>query len=134
MTLAHFDREAFQRRAGADDALTHHMIELFLDVQPQRMNDLAQAVARDDLAAVRALAHKLRGAFGTMAMDALGATSKRLESAAASADLDACRTLFLELDEQFAAIVADLDGRAAGGDEAGTIGVLILPAADTSSA
>lgn len=108
--MAHslFDRNALAERMGNDPATQREIIELFLDIQPQKVNELAQAVARDDALHARAIAHSLAGAFRSMAMPKLGDTAKALERAAAGADLDECRTLFLELDELFARVCAEV--------------------------
>jgi HPt (histidine-containing phosphotransfer) domain-containing protein len=97
-----FDSAALAERLGPDGNVQREIIDLFLDVQPQKMNELAQAVARDDSHSARGIAHSLVGAFRSMSMPRLGDTAKMLERAATVHDLDLCRTLFLELDELFA--------------------------------
>ena len=123
-----FDRQAFVERIGTDPAVQREIIGLFLDLQPHRMDELAQSVARDDSRSVRILAHSLAGAFRTIAMPLLGDIAKHLETAAARGDLDLCRTLFLELDELFARVMAELSDDPAQREPCG-IRVEILPLA-----
>jgi HPt (histidine-containing phosphotransfer) domain-containing protein len=103
------DRESFCERIGDDEETFHELVDLFLDVQPAKMDLLAQAIASDDYAQTRIQAHALAGTFRNMSLDALGDCAKRLEHAAAGMDVDIARGAFLELDELFARALSEME-------------------------
>jgi len=104
-----FDQASLMERIGHDEHVLRELVEMFLDLQPQRMNELALAVASDDLAAARSRAHTLAGAFRSVSMASLGDLAKALENAASAEDLGECRNVFLELDEAFAHVCEELE-------------------------
>ena len=109
MSATLFNRKSFAERIGDDEETFHELVDLFLDVQPAKMDLLAQAVAADDYAQTRIQAHALAGTFRNMSLDALGDCAKTLERAAAGMEVDTARTAFLELDELFAQAVSELE-------------------------
>ena len=104
-----FDRANLLDRIGHDQHVLRELVDLFLDLQPQRMNELAHAVAADELELARGYAHTLAGAFRSVSMPVLGDLAKSLELAAIAEDMTECRNLFLELDAGFARVTAELE-------------------------
>jgi HPt (histidine-containing phosphotransfer) domain-containing protein len=104
-----FDRESLLDRIGGDASVLAELIELFLDLQPQRMNKLAQLIAAADYPAAAREAHALAGALHSMSMRAPGDLAKALEQTAAQHDPERCRSLFLALDGTCAQVMAELD-------------------------
>jgi len=109
MSTALFNRESFSERIGDDEETFRELVDLFLDVQPERMDQLARAVASDDYAQMRIQAHALAGTFRNMSLDLLGDCAKALELAAAGMEVDAARAAFLELDELFGRAMSELE-------------------------
>jgi HPt (histidine-containing phosphotransfer) domain-containing protein len=103
-----FDRATLMDRIGDDEHVLRELIDLFLDLQPQRMNELAHAVASQELELARGYAHTLAGAFRSVSMPVLGDLAKGIELAAARDELAGCQKLFQELDSTFARVVAEL--------------------------
>jgi HPt (histidine-containing phosphotransfer) domain-containing protein len=103
-----FDRATLLDRIGNDETVLRELVDLFLDLQPQRMNELAHAVASEELERARAFAHTLAGAFRSVSMPVLGDLAKGIELAAKSEEVDECRRLFQELDATFARVIDEL--------------------------
>jgi HPt (histidine-containing phosphotransfer) domain-containing protein len=103
-----FDRTTLMDRIGNDEHVLRELVDLFLDLQPQRMNQLAHAVASEELELARGYAHTLAGAFRSVSMPLLGDLAKALELAAGRDELEDCGKLFQELDGAFARVMVEL--------------------------
>lgn len=111
-----FDRQAFSERIGHDEATFRELVDLFCEMQPARMDALAQAVADQALADTRVHAHTLAGTFRNMSLDRLGELAKSLERAAADGDVRLVHERFLALDALFVGALDELENvRAASG-------------------
>jgi len=104
-----FDRTTLMDRIGNDEHVLRELVDLFIDLQPQRMNQLAHAVASEEMDLARGYAHTLAGAFRSVSMPLLGDLAKALELAAGREEIADCRRLFLELDTAFARVMCELE-------------------------
>ena len=105
-----FDRAALMERIGNDEDVLRELIDMFVDLQPPRMNELALAVASEDSDLTRSCAHTRAGAFRSVSMPLLGDLSKSIELAAAREAMPECQKLFQELDATFASLMNELRG------------------------
>lgn len=103
-----FDRVAFAGRIGEDEATFRELVELFLELEPGRMDALAHAVAGGALDDVRTQAHALAGSFRNMALDRLGERAKALEHAAAAHDIAAIGAIHATLAGLFDAALVEM--------------------------
>jgi HPt (histidine-containing phosphotransfer) domain-containing protein len=108
-TTGLFDRQAFAERIGHDEATFRELVDLFCEMQPARMDALAQAVADEALADTRVHAHTLAGTFRNMSLDRLGDLAKALERAAVDGDVALVQERFLALDALFLAALDELE-------------------------
>ena len=74
-----FDRVTCLDRLGGDEKLLCRIVKVFLDNAQQDINHLTEALAVPDSAQVSRLAHKLRGASGSIGATALQALAAKLE-------------------------------------------------------
>ncbi len=126
-----FDRASLLDRIDGDEGLLQELLALFLRVQPGRVAALGEALAKPDLAALRAGAHQLAGAFDSLSMMPAGALCQRIEQHALEGNLSVCQTLLTDLgrvfDETRAAVCGDdLGGPTTTGPAATHVG-LTLP-------
>ena len=103
-----FDRAAFELRIGDDPELLREIVELFLELQPRRMHELECAVASADAPKTKAMAHMLKGAFGSVSMDSLARLAGVLEESAETGDLSSCPDAMIDLAEQFDLVMIEL--------------------------
>lgn len=108
MNPRRFDRAAFELRIGDDPELLREIVELFFDLQPRRMHELELAVAVADSSKIQAIAHMLRGAFGSVSMDSLAELAGTLEASAACCDMAGCTNAMAELSRQFDQVMIEL--------------------------
>ncbi|MGC9671443.1 response regulator [Planosporangium sp. 12N6] len=81
-------------------AFVDRVLNSYLRNAPDTAAAIAAAAARDDLAELARLAHKLRGSSGTLAGRQLAATCGALEEAALAGDRAAATVLAAEVEEQ----------------------------------
>lgn len=113
-----FDRAAFAARVGHDAETFRELVELFLEVEPARMDGLARAVAAGTADDIRIQAHAVAGSFRNMSLDALGDHAKTIERAAGEDDLAAVHAAHVELAEMFTRALAELAAARDGAMEA----------------
>jgi len=104
-----FDRASLMERIGNDEHVLRELVDPVMDLQPQRMNELAHALASEELDLARGYAHTLAGGFRSVSMPSLGDLAKEIELCAAREELAECRNRFLELDATFAQVMAELE-------------------------
>jgi HPt (histidine-containing phosphotransfer) domain-containing protein len=75
------DRGLLLRRTGDDAALAAELLDLFVELQPERVDELAAVMAAGDRVRVGKVAHTLAGSFFTVAMESLGEACRRIERA-----------------------------------------------------
>jgi hypothetical protein len=94
------DAGMLARLMDADPALVGQMVQLFLQLAPERVAMLRQATSRGDLATVRVELLKLRGAASSIAAVHVAETAANLDEAVTRQDTQALHAGLLRLDEQ----------------------------------
>jgi HPt (histidine-containing phosphotransfer) domain-containing protein len=97
---ASMDSRMVSRLIDADPGLVGQMVQLFLQLAPERMAKLNDAVGRGDLSLVRAELWKLRGAASSIAAAEVAETAANLDEAVTRQDASALRDGLLALDAQ----------------------------------
>jgi len=82
-----FDKTLALKRAGGDARLLREIAAVFLDVCPDQLAKLREAIARGDADAACRLAHSLKGAAGNFAAEPAFQAALRVEMRARSGDL-----------------------------------------------
>ncbi|PXY00056.1 hybrid sensor histidine kinase/response regulator [Halomonas sp. LBP4] len=104
------DREEALRRLEGNRELLDEMVELFLDECPRLMQEIEEAIARDDAATLRRAAHTLKGSAQVVGGQALGAAALQLEALARSGDLVGAAEAFGILESRASELRTALDG------------------------
>jgi len=92
-----------QRRAALLDAepvLVSQMLQLFLQLAPERIDKLRAAMDRGDFSSLQDDARRLRGAASTIAATAVEETVTAIDAAIENRDINAARSCLLRLEEQ----------------------------------
>ena len=76
-----------------DETLVAELAQLFLETASSQMDAIASAVERNDAAALKAAAHRLRGAVATFGAESATELSLALEAMAARGDLSGASDL-----------------------------------------
>lgn len=91
------NRKAAMQHVGGDAKLLSELVDVFLSSSPDIMTDLARAVAKRDTAAVRRLAHLLKGSVGSFGADHAFQAALRLEAMGKDQALDNMEVAHREL-------------------------------------
>jgi CheY-like chemotaxis protein len=86
-----FDQAALLRRLGGDKALLGDVVRLFLEDCPDRLAAITAALDGGDTERLRAAAHALKGAAGTLSATRLSAIARTIETLAADGQAAAAR-------------------------------------------
>ena len=105
---SHFERAAFEESIGNDPALFAKLIDLFFEVQPQRMTELGEQLAAGNAETGKRTAHTLVGSFRTMAMPRLGDLAYEIEQKLKAGEIEPARERYAGLQPAFAELVAEL--------------------------
>jgi len=105
-----FDRPACLHRLRGDEAILRKIIKVFLEDAQQQINKLAEALAAADSAQVSRLAHKLRGASGSIGATALQELASKLEVAAQAQATDGFAMSVAPLRQTFEVLKRVLEG------------------------
>jgi len=95
-----FDRAKFLQRIGDDEILCDEILEVFLEVTPEHLAELEQALD-SDLEETRRLAHSIKGAASNIDAEGTRRAAYELEMAAASGEVARFRPLFEDLQREF---------------------------------
>jgi len=110
--LAGEDRLAF---VAGDETLFRELAELFLASGPEQLRELCAAVSQRDAAAVRRLAHSLKGPVGNFGAHEAFDQASRLESLARANDLvnadSLCAALAASVESLFGELSCYLNGK-----------------------
>ena len=91
-----------------DPDLMREIIAMFLDFCPQQLVELRGAIAHGDSAAVRMLAHKLKGAVGSIGTPAVCESAQRLETMGQEGDLNHAPETLAALEQSLARLTVEL--------------------------
>jgi PAS domain S-box-containing protein len=93
------NREELLARVGGDSHLMHELTQLFLDTCPGLLDELRQAIAAGNPAAVRRLAHSIKGGVGTFGAPDAHQAALRLEQLGQEGRLDQAPAALAGLEE-----------------------------------
>lgn len=111
------DPEALDRlKEWGGDTLVAKMVELFLEVTPERVEAIRKGLEVGDLNAIERGAHSLRSSAGNLGADAVRDLAGRIEELAAAGNLDGIRPLAEDLGERFRGTWEELNTRLQDGD------------------
>ena len=103
------------REAGAEEAVDP-ILDTFLDAAPQRLAELSAAGARDDSAAIAAVAHAFKSAAGSIGARALASRLDEAEQTARAGDLTSARARVAAARAEAETVIAYLkEARSEGG-------------------
>ena len=93
-----FDYEDAMARVGEDLPLLHELVEVFLTECPQMLADLRKAADRGDASELHQVAHRIKGAVGSLSAPPAAAAALRLESFAKAGSKEDFKPAFLDLE------------------------------------
>lgn len=96
-----FDRGELVRRSLGDIGLSRDVVTIFIRSSQEYIESIRTATAAQDAAALRRLAHKLRGAAANLSLAPLSEIAAMIEAAAEGGDLDKTGKLLPELELRF---------------------------------
>jgi PAS domain S-box-containing protein len=108
-TTAQFDAALLLKRSGGDGALAAELLDLFVELQPERVTELATVHAAGDMERTAQVAHTLAGSFFTVAMTPLGERCRELEMAAKAGDGPATAAVVQQVRVDFDAVMAEVE-------------------------
>jgi HPt (histidine-containing phosphotransfer) domain-containing protein len=94
------DWEQALRGVGGDRELMRELASIFLETYPQWLAKIREAVFARDAAAVRRLAHTLKGSVGQLGAAAAARAAARLEAMGDKGDLVGAGEAFAVLDDE----------------------------------
>jgi len=98
------DFPALRKAVGGDDLLLRDVIELFLADVPGRIETLREAVAGGNEQVIKAEAHSLKGASGSVGAGSLQESFARLETMGREGQIDRARSALAEAEAEFARV------------------------------
>ncbi len=96
-----FDRAKFLQRIGGDESLCDEILVVFLEVTPEHLTELEQALDSDDIVTTRRLAHSIKGAASNIDAEGTRRAAQALEMAAASGEKERFRAMFEDIQREF---------------------------------
>jgi HPt (histidine-containing phosphotransfer) domain-containing protein len=93
--------DRLQEVAMGDDEFLHELIDLYLSDAPRQLEALSNAVSNEDVAAVAAAAHKLKGSCGNVGADGLVALCQKLEASGKASRLHELPDLLQQVAREF---------------------------------
>jgi HPt (histidine-containing phosphotransfer) domain-containing protein len=93
---------------GGDEELLRELVEAFVATYPETLQEIRQALSRDDLLAVSRGAHKLRGAVSNFGFGPAYDAARSLEEMAVAARLAATRVTATVVEREFASLAEKL--------------------------
>ena len=95
---------------GGDPELYQELMEFFLEMAPQQLDDLEAALASGDVAAVDLQAHSMKGGASNVGAIRVAEASRELEMLAKSGSLEGADAMFARIREEFAGLQAAYPG------------------------
>ena len=106
------DVKATLENLGGDPELLREILDYFLEMAPQQLDDLQAAVTARDVAAVDLQAHSMKGGSANVGAVQLSATARELEMLAKTGSLEGSEQLVAAMREELQALqqaVAQVD-------------------------
>jgi len=113
-----FDGVGLLERLGGDEAILVEVVKVFLEDAPGQIDALNAAGQAGDVAALRRIAHTLKGAAGTICATALHLAALTLEQAVDRGDLDAAREMIMPVRDRYAEVERAMSGWLGGEERA----------------
>lgn len=107
-----FDEDDLLERLAGDADLAGEVVAVFLEDCPSRLEAIEAAVASGDAAALRAAAHALKGAAGSLGAPRVFDATQLLEQIAADGVLEGASAAARRVDDETRHLVAVLRNRA----------------------
>jgi HPt (histidine-containing phosphotransfer) domain-containing protein len=98
------DVEGTLENLGGDPELYQELVEFFMEIAPQQLDDLEAAVTSGDVAAVDLQAHAMKGGAANVGAVRVSAASRELEMLAKDGSLDGAAELFAKIRGEFDAL------------------------------
>jgi two-component system sensor histidine kinase TorS len=98
----------FVRRNQGDEKLSRQATAIFINSAPEYGRSIRSALTARDAVALRASAHKLRGAAGNFSLKLLSESAHIIEAAAEAGDIEKAAGLLPELEQKLEQAVAAL--------------------------
>jgi HPt (histidine-containing phosphotransfer) domain-containing protein len=95
---------------GDDPELLRELLDFFVEVAPQQLDDLEAVIAAGDVAATEMLAHGMKGGAANVGAVRMAATARELELLTKDGSLEGAEALMTDLRAEFAALAAVLPG------------------------
>ena len=91
---------------GGDPELYQEILDFFMEMVPQQLDDLQAVQEAGDVAAVDLQAHSMKGGAANVGAVRVTAVARELETLAKSGSLDGAADLVVQLRTEFAALQA----------------------------
>jgi HPt (histidine-containing phosphotransfer) domain-containing protein len=98
------DLQGTLENLGGDPELLHELVDFFLEMAPQQVEDLATVVAAGDVAQVDLHAHSLKGGAANVGAVRVSAAARELEMLAKSGSLEGAAAMLTRVQEELAAL------------------------------
>lgn len=108
MSTMVFDYDDFMDRVEHDKELAVDLVEIFLEDAPDRVRAISDAIESGDPDAINRAAHALKGAAANLSAHYLRNLAYRIETAARQGDMEAAKSLFLELETAYVTLTSEL--------------------------
>jgi HPt (histidine-containing phosphotransfer) domain-containing protein len=93
---------------GGDEGLLRELVEAFVVTYPETLQEIRQALNRDDLRTISRAAHKLKGAVSNFGFGPAFEAARNLEEMALSARLAATRVTMAVVEQEFVSLAEKL--------------------------
>ncbi|HEX7362357.1 MAG TPA: Hpt domain-containing protein [Bryobacteraceae bacterium] len=104
-----FDFERLNAQAGNDRELVGEIVALFLADQQNQFVQMREALEAGDYSGLSAVAHSIKGSFGTLGAMVCWSRAQQLEYAAKQCDGRGCRELLLSLENALRGLLPHLE-------------------------
>ncbi|MBD3222369.1 hypothetical protein GF314_14110 [bacterium] len=96
------DIEGTLANLGGDPELLQELVDFFLEIAPQQLDDLEAAVQAGDVDAVDLQAHAMKGGAANVGAVRVAEASRELETLAKGGGLDGAADIFARIRAEFA--------------------------------
>ena len=98
------DLDGTLENLGGDPELLQELLDFFLEMAPQQLQDLGTVVAAGDVAGVDLQAHSMKGGAANVGAVRLCAAARELEMLAKAGSLEGADAMLVRIREEFAAL------------------------------
>ncbi len=98
------DLDGTLENLGGDPELLQELLDFFMEMAPQQLQDLAAVVASGDIAGVDLQAHSMKGGAANVGAVRLCAAARELEMLAKAGSLEGADAMLARVREEFAAL------------------------------